>query len=507
LLIGWKRDFDGRVAYLDADGNMGNLGGDCNTSKPIYAVEEGTRKFWIANDTDEFQLSNGNTCEKFKFDSPFSHVCSDISIARGEVYLATPGGDANQSPLYGRTGLYIFGKDGTWRRFNGAPPLNLGDCQFDMWRVAAHPVQDKFFVGSFVGGLLEVSGNNQPPKCYDQFNSILQNAGASGTNRTAISGLSFDRDTNLWICNYNADAPIAVRKPNGILRNFKNAPADILTQVVVDNNGYKWFVVGFNGGVLVYDSGANLDSEADDRYRLLNTTNSVLPTPTVNTLAVDADGDVWVGTRQGVVSFECGSNIFNAELCKGTRQTIVVDDFSGYLLQNEDVRAVAVDGANRKWFGTTNGIFVHSPDGRTLVERYTTGNSPLPDNTINEIAINGENGEVWIATEKGVVSLRGEATQGGRINQTTAYAYPNPVMPGYEGPVAIYGLARDANVKITDASGTLIYEGTALGGQAVWNGRDYLGRRAASGVYFIYATSVENFDSPDTFVTKVVIIN
>jgi hypothetical protein len=130
----------------------------------------------------------------------------------------------------------------------------------------------------------------------------------------------------------------------------------------------------------------------------------------------------------------------------------------------------------------------------------------LFDNAITDIAINAKSGEVWIGTEKGVLSLRAEATEGGSVNKTTAYAYPNPVPPGYDGVIAIQGLARDANVKITDVAGHLVYEGTSLGGQAVWDGRDYLGRRVSSGVYLIYATSQAAFDQPDAIIVKVVVL-
>ena len=223
-------------------------------------------------------------------------------------------------------------------------------------------------------------------------------------------------------------------------------------------------------------------------------------------IAVDLDGDVWIGTQQGTVSFECGSNVFDNN-CKGSRRIVNVGGFNGYLLENEEVRSIAVDGANRKWFGTATGIFVQSASGETEEAHFTSTNSPLLDNSINDIAINQLSGEVWIGTGKGLVSYRAEATQGTALNSEKAYAYPNPVQPDYDGPIAIYGLARDANVKITDVSGNLVYEGKALGGQAVWNGRDYLGRRAASGVYLVFATSSESFESPDAIITKVVILN
>ena len=140
-------------------------------------------------------------------------------------------------------------------------------------------------------------------------------------------------------------------------------------------------------------------------------------------------------------------------------------------------------------------------------DQVLPGSIALSDGLAKDIAINAQSGVVWIGTANGLVSLRSEATLGGRVNSAAPYAYPNPVRPDYDGPIAIYGLARDANIKITDMAGQLVYEGTAIGGQAVWNGRDYLGRRAASGVYLIYATSSESFDTPDAVITKVVIIN
>lgn len=507
LVIGWKKNFDGRVIYREAGGAMYDVHNACQAGKPLYAVEDGSKKFWFADDSDDFRVFNANNgqCNRFSYNSPYNSFCTEIAIAQDKVFVTTPAFDVNLNALYAPWGLYIL-EDGQWKRFNGEtnPELVPDNCNRDLWRVTPHPTDDKFYAGSFWGGLVEVSGESA--KCFTQYNSILQNAGQSGSNRTAIGGMAFDETGNLWIANYDAAAPIAVLKKDGSLRNFSAAPTNNLLQVAVDRNGYKWFVVGFNGGVLVYDSGDDIDSPADDRYRLLTTANSVLPTNTVNCLVVDLESDVWIGTSQGTVSFECGSNVFDAS-CRGSRRIATVDGFGGYLLETQNVRTIAVDGANRKWFGTDSGIFVQSSSGEIPEGRFTATNSPLFDNAITDIAIHPKTGEVWIGTEKGLQSLRGEATEGGRINSLMPYAYPNPVRPDYDGPIAIYGLARDANVKITDVAGNLVYEGKALGGQAVWDGRDYLGRKAASGVYLIFATSSESFENPDAVIAKVVILN
>ena len=63
---------------------------------------------------------------------------------------------------------------------------------------------------------------------------------------------------------------------------------------------------------------------------------------------------------------------------------------------------------------------------------------------------------------------------------------------------------HDADVRITDVSGVLVYATIALGGQAVWNGHDYNGQRVQTGVYLIWST---NKDGSETKVSKLLIFN
>ncbi|MDO8368997.1 MAG: hypothetical protein Q7T20_19525 [Saprospiraceae bacterium] len=513
LMIGWGDESNfgyGVVEYAETNGDRTEIHWTCDAAFPLYGIEDGPRRFWFADLADQFRYFDFNTndCDKFSFNSPYTHRSSEIAFgSEGTTYVATPGPKSDLSVIGYRDGVFAF-KNGQWEDWSErtVPAIvDSSESYKDMWKVAPHPLENKVFVGSWVGGMLQFTDGEYEKK-FTKSNSILQGAGQSSEKRTAIGGLAFDQDNNLWISNYGANAPIAVLKPDGTMRNFTASPANNLLQVAIDQNGYKWFVIAFSAGILVYDSGADSDSPSDDRYRIINTANSVLPTNYINCITVDLDGDVWVGTQQGTVSFECGGDVFDED-CKGRRRIVSVDGFNGYLLETEDVKAIEVDGANQKWFGTSNGVFVQSPDALTQVARFTNTNSPLFDNAITDIAVNPLTGEAWIGTEKGLISLRAGATTGGRVNLPTAYAYPNPVQPGYDGPIAVYGLARDANVKITNAAGQLVFEGKALGGQAVWDGRDYLGRRVASGVYLIFATSEANFDEPDAIVTKIVILN
>jgi ligand-binding sensor domain-containing protein len=508
-LIGWRAGNQGSLEYMRQDGSRSEIHYACEAYNPLHALEDNHQKCWIADPGERFKWFDltTNSCNSFTFNSPLNHKSAEISIgADGTTYVATPGPTPNLGPPYFPDGLYVY-KQGNWDLWNKNTFPALVDDEIswvDWWRVAPHPNLNRVFVGSWVGGLLEFNDNTYTRKLTKK-NSILLDAGASGTNRTAIGGIAFDKSGNLWISNYGATAPMALLKPDGTLRNFSGSPVQGLLQVAVDAYNYKWCTIAFNGGIMVYDSGSNPDSPTDDQYKIFNTANSVLPTNTVNCVSVDLDGDVWVGTQQGVVSFECGSNVFK-DVCTGRRRIVSSDNFNGYLLETEDVKCIAIDGANRKWFGTTNGVFVQSPDGLTQIANFTSTNSPLFDNNITDIAVNPKTGEAWIGTEKGLISLRTEAVAGGSLHNPSAYAYPNPVRPDYDGPIAIYGLARDANIKITDVAGNLIHEGQALGGQAVWDGRDYTGKPASSGVYLIFATSNATFDTPDTIIVKLVIV-
>ncbi|MFM7033179.1 MAG: T9SS type A sorting domain-containing protein, partial [Bacteroidota bacterium] len=85
--------------------------------------------------------------------------------------------------------------------------------------------------------------------------------------------------------------------------------------------------------------------------------------------------------------------------------------------------------------------------------------------------------------------------------------FPNPVEPSFDGFLSVRGLFTDAWIKITDASGALVYQTKADGGQVTWNLQDPSGRRVRSGVYLIHAVGFDSFDlSAQTVVAKAVVI-
>lgn len=516
----------GKVVFFDNAGNMGAVTPGC-VGVPNYALEDQNGRIWFGDRYRNYRLLNNlqeTTCTYLDFNSPFSERCWEMAVGDNQLWVAAGALDQTLSGRFITDGFFAF-KDGQWEVYNrdtrvemrGENPDNTtsegrSDDLFDIITVAIHPDNGKVYAGSFLEGIMEVDGDKLT--LYNENNSTLEIASTDQLPRVKVGGLAFDADGNLWVSNHSAAGgkSIAMFGNDGVWRSFsKVCNQDDLYQIAVDESNNKWAVIGNEqAGVLVFNEN-NLDDDSDDECRTMTTGNSALPTNTVNCVTADLEGDVWVGTSDGVVIFECGSGVFK-DNCRGTRRIVKGEDgFNAYLLESENVLAIAVDGANRKWVGTSNGVYLLSPSGEEQIARFTTANSPLFDNVIYDIAVNQQTGEVFLGTAKGILSYQGDAIAGGRVHKADIEIYPNPVRPDYEGPIAINGLARDANVKITDLGGRLVFETQALGGQAVWDGRDYNGRRANSGVYLVFATTNPRnavFEAkPSKAVAKIVLLN
>lgn len=285
-----------------------------------------------------------------------------------------------------------------------------------------------------------------------------------------------------------------------------NLDVTAVGDMVIDRNQFIWVILPRGNGLLVYDPAGTPSNTSDDRYIRLQVRDS--DGHTLNNLfsiATDLDGNVWVGTDMGPVVYYNPGKAFLSEL-KASRIKIPRNDGSGladYLLGTETVTAIAVDGANRKWFGTlSSGAYLMSDDARKELAHFSTLNSPLLSDNVVKIAVNGISGEVWFGTAEGLISYRGEATTGGK-DFSGIYAFPNPVREDFEGAVTITGLVENSSVKITDVSGNLVFETTSLGGQATWNLRNYKSQRVATGVYLVFCA---NEDGSLAGMTKMLII-
>ena len=510
LMLGLKDNaFSSRVLFFDEEGEFTESLRLC--SDRIQDVMEDDRgRIWYADEFNEVRYSNSKDeeCQRLRFDSPFSHKASKMDVEEGILFVASGGVTENFGTLADREGIYIL-EDNSWNNINESSYAPFKENELiNFFQILNHPSSDKYYVASYWAGLAEITKSTGELILYNKENSSLQ--GTIGDEaRERIAGLAFDVEENLWVTNIGAPEPLSVLTNEGTWHSFEvNLNDKGLTDLNIDENGYKWVAIfGNQSGVLVYSDEGTISDPTDDRQIFLNSSNSELESSNVNALITDLDGSVWVGTSKGVVIFDCGDEIFDGE-CIGRKIAVQQDSIGANLLADVEIRTMEVDGANRKWFGTRNGIFVQSPDGVDQILRFTIDNSPLFDDNIIDLEFDGDAGIMYIATDKGIQSYRTESTAGERRHrEANIYAYPNPVRPEYNGPIAITGLVRDANIKITDINGRLVFETEALGGQAIWDGNDLDGNKAATGVYLVFSTNDRSFDNPDGFVTKILFVN
>ena len=253
-----------------------------------------------------------------------------------------------------------------------------------------------------------------------------------------------------------------------------------LKKILVAKNDLSWIIGPKQQGILLFQKQNN-----QGIWRQLNTGKGSgnLPSMEVTAIAEDKDGSIWVGTDNGIAIFQC--NTIN-EACDAYLPIVQSNGFNGYLFQRETIHSISIDGANRKWIGTNNGAWLISKDGAEVLQHFTTENSPLPDNTVLSIGIEPTDGDVFFFTKNEIISYKGEATERA-LTQSAIKIFPNPIAPNYNGPIVIKNLVNNALVKITDINGQLMMQTRALGGQAVWNGRDQYQRKVASGIYLIFA--------------------
>jgi hypothetical protein len=439
---------------------------------------------------------------------PFSQRTFNMSLEDGSLWVASGGRSLNWAKTFNRDGVFSFTNE-SWENFNSSSSgFSAFDTISDMVCVVVSPQDNRqVYVGTWHEGVIEFF-DNKVANVYSKHNSSLQ-PWVADQRYTLISGLAFDSNSNLWAVNSGAPELLSVKKPTGDWRSFSLGSANTAidaSKLYIDRFDQKWILVRADHKLIVFTDNGTIDDISDDKVKTL--TNSPgsgnVPGNKILSLAEDLDGRMWIGTDQGIAVIYSPGNIFNDGDYDAQRILVEVGGYVQYLLESEVVTAIAVDGDNRKWIGTERaGVFLVSANGTEQIHHFTEDNSPLFSNFIVDIAINHKTGEVFFATDRGIISYKSTATQG-QPTISDVVVYPNPVRQGYTGDIAINGLVTSADVKITDISGSLIFATKAEGGQAVWNGTSMNGRRASTGVYLVFATDDQGNEK---MVAKILFIN
>jgi ligand-binding sensor domain-containing protein len=445
---------------------------------------------------------NINNPTNFEFISPNGPARNSIfSINANSSNLWATYGEYNQfvSPRYRSYGFDKYTDDQGWKNI----PFSKVDGAVDLVRLTVSPTnENKIFISSFHSGLLEFE-DDQLIKHYTQTNSGLESIVGNFVS-IRIEQSAFDKEGNLWLTNGLVKNGLKVLKKNGQWQSFNmenilSKPLDgRFTRLTIDRNSTKWICTLDDGLIAYNETYNNVFKKINE-----NSEDTPLPSNSVQAVTVDNRNQLWIGTRKGLRVISSVSSFLSEEPLKAYPIIIVEEGLPQELLYEQFITDIVVDGANNKWVSTADaGVFQFSPNGQSTLYHFTTSNSPLPSNNVNDVDINQSTGEVFFATTKGMVSFKGTAISESK-DLSNVIVYPNPVRPEYSGTVKITGVLDKANIKITDIEGNLVYEVISEGGSIEWDTTAFGKYKVATGVYMIFISAQ---DGIETKVKKVMII-
>ncbi|MAT90188.1 MAG: hypothetical protein CMC35_05805 [Flavobacteriaceae bacterium] len=443
---------------------------------------------------------SGSVTEQILPDGPILNTPFAIDVTPGQLWAVF--GEVNVTfnpfPLTFR-GVSNLVED-SWTNLEVEEVFNAND----LVRVAINPDNtSEVYMTSFQKGLLKIQ-EQTPSILYNETNSPLELAFDDPDAGIRLFGAAYDNQGNLWVTQSRVNDGLIRVAPGD---NFSKID---LTSIITGENELAFTEVKINDQGLVFfgtaQSGLIGYNPSTGAFNSISegTGSGNLPSPNIRALQFDNSGRLWIGTLEGLrVLFNVGG-FFDEGANTDAQEIIILEDgVPQELLFQQSITDIEVDGSNNKWIATaTSGVFYLSSDGQETLLRFTKDNSPLPSNNVQDIDIDDFTGRVYFATINGLVAYDGTATAP-RDNLENVYAFPNPVRPGFTGNVTIDGLTSNANVKITDIEGNLVFETTSEGGSVLWDTTAFGEYRVASGVYLVL---ISTDDGIETTVSKIMVV-
>lgn len=456
------------------------------TNKYWWTVKEGKLTYYTLN-TDKEKIYQ---TEGIIPDGPASNKFYRLYINKNKLY-AVAGAWSQEKDCNNMGEVHVWNGE-KWEEFEQPSDASLGHLYRDLLCLDFDPSKEGHIMVGSKAGLYEFQ-DGKFIKYYNKDNTSVITS-PLGNNYTIISSVKYDARGKLWLLNSLGDNSIL--SFDQTTQEWKHYPhSEIgsndrynLTGLIIGkNNGNIWFVNNYYEKNRLYKYNYNTDELTMYGPTFTNEDGRDITPIYVHCLAEDRNGNIWIGTTSGPLylsmsDIQNGNNIFTQHKVPRNDNT----NYADYLLDNSNIRCIAVDGANQKWFGTDNGVYLVSDDCNTQIYHFDTDNSPLISNIVYSIAVNNNTGKVYFATDKGLCSFNNRIVgSNSEMTKDNVYAYPNPVKPDYTGKINIVGLSFNANIKIVSTNGTLINEGRSAGGSYSWDGCDLNGKKVASGIYMV----------------------
>ena len=501
--------------YLTLDATGSNFTKADAESQMYSAYKGGDGTLWAVGDKGLHQASDNANYYKptaLSFVTPFHLTYNN---AQRLLYVTSTGSNAFVSDQNLPTGVNTF--DGvTVKDVTPTPIIENGGSFYPVFSASE---ENTYFMGNWWNGIHKVT-DGKVVNNYNWENSPMEHA-LGGYYCSPI--IALDKAGNLWAAQSSAPAgksifvlPQAkqaqktVTASDWITVNVPGAsPSKFSVLATLRSSNVKVFSDGTFGGSLFFinDGGtpsANPTTKSYSSGSVYDQDGNIVNWNNIYTLAEDQNGNVWMGTNDGVLVFnpaDAFKSDFRLHHIKVPRNDGT--NLADYLLNGIAVSHIAVDASNRKWICTNgSGLFLVSADGTTVISQFNTDNSPLLSDVVYRVCPDPYSNAVYVTTSNGMMIYRTNSTPG-ENSFSNVVAYPNPVRPDYYGLITITGLMDNSLVKIADASGNVVKQLKSVGGVCAWDGTVDGAERVKSGVYFVFASQA---DGGEAAVTKILIV-
>jgi|GEM_PF-745887 len=506
ILLSPVTGYTGTLVVKNADGTNHAYLHDDFLAQGVNAFTDSKGVSWVTHSSlGVIRVWNFNERNFYYPDGPFASGSYRMKHNGKYLWVATGGTTNTFNNLYRVDGVLRLSNENKWDYFNLVSQPMMSNS-YDYLDIALTENEDVVYTVANSGAVYQISGNTVPSK-FDSSNTNGALIKPPLYSNVMGASLSLDNNGALWMGMCYSGKPLAVKKADGTWKSF-TIPGITLTDAVnvvtALDNGQIWLSVRGKGIFAIKHD--NYNNIIQVKNINTNTGSGELPSPYVHCITQDKDGEVWVGTETGFSIFYNPEAVFGNTGFNGVTPVVVANDGNNEkLLDGVFVRDIYVDGGNRKWMATYGaGAYLLSADGYTIQKHFLKSNSPLLSDNLLSVTGHPHQGNIYFGTDLGIISYRSDATQADDNFSENVFAFPNPVRPENTGPVTISGLAQNAQIKITDISGQLIYQTQANGGTAIWNANSFGGKRAQTGVYLVFAASE---DGSQKEVTRILIIN
>jgi len=381
---------------------------------------------------------------------------------------------------YGNSNRLIEYKDNRWlnKEFN-----NFSDIS------SVELFKNKLYVSSKKMGLLDIEKNFVIDGREDD--SPFKESNENGD--VNISDISFGLN-QMWILNYGTDSPLISYTEDGQWIEHDLGSHSSNYPVELNYNGKETFWIRNDSKI---SSGLTIYNASLFKTKTLNVSNGLLMSNNVNSILIDQDDKVWIGSDLGLIYFT--SSNFDDILSSDTY--LVPNDGEKSIFQNIKINALISDNSNNIWIGTDQGLFIYNSYDKKIIKHFEESNSPLFSSKILDLDKN-QLGEIFILTSAGLLSFR-TFNQVPNKNLNEIKVFPNPLLLKEHESLIINGLLENNYIKILSLTGNEVISLNYRGGGINWNLLNRDNRKVEPGIYLIYIVSE---DGNQSFLTKILVI-